>query len=83
MAAGILGQYYKEVYIECPLEVCEERDVKGLYKKARNGEIKDFTGIDSPFEAPENPAIKIATHQLSIEEGLKQLENEVLELIRK
>lgn len=52
---------FVEVFVDCPLEVCEERDVKGLYKKAREGEIKNFTGIDSPFEKPENPDIRLKT----------------------
>lgn len=60
-----------EVFVNAPLEVCEQRDTKGLYKKAREGKIKDFTGIDSPFEAPENPDIEIRTDILSIEESMK------------
>jgi len=59
---GIVGaDNYIEVYVNTSLEVCEERDVKGLYKKARAGEIKNFTGISSPFEAPVNPTIEIKT----------------------
>jgi len=53
---------FVELFVDCPLEVCEQRDVKGLYAKARAGEIKDFTGISSPFEAPENPNLKLQTH---------------------
>jgi adenylylsulfate kinase len=56
-----------EVYIDTPLAVCESRDPKGLYKKARQGEIKDFTGISSPYEAPKNPEIHVKTDELSIE----------------
>ncbi len=52
---------YVEVYVKCPLEVCEERDVKGLYKKAREGIIKQFTGIDDPYDEPENPEIVVDT----------------------
>lgn len=52
---------YIEIYCHCPLEVCETRDVKGLYRKARAGEIKDFTGISSPYEAPENPDLVLET----------------------
>ena len=67
------------MFIDCPLEVCEQRDVKGLYAKARNGAIKDFTGISSPFEAPLNPEITIKTHQeklqVSVEGLIKYLEN--------
>lgn len=55
IAHSILGDSYFEVYVECPLSICEERDVKGLYKKARNNEIKDFTGVGSAFEAPLHP----------------------------
>jgi len=58
MAKEIIGETdFHEIYIQCALDICEERDVKGLYKKARAGEIKNFTGIDSPYEAPENPAL--------------------------
>lgn len=73
-ARDIIGaEDFIEIYINAPLEVCEARDVKGLYQKARSGEIKGFTGIDSPYEAPENPAIEIRTDQLSIEEAVEQL----------
>ena len=58
---------FVEVFVECPLEVCEERDTKGLYKKARAGEIKEFTGISAPYEPPLNPEVKINTAELSIE----------------
>ncbi|HHZ65088.1 MAG TPA: adenylyl-sulfate kinase, partial [Flavobacteriales bacterium] len=60
-----------EVYINAPLAICEERDVKGLYKKARSGEIKDFTGIDSPFEAPEHPELEIRTDEQNIEQSVQ------------
>jgi adenylylsulfate kinase len=56
------------VYCNCPLEICEERDVKGLYKKARAGEIKNYTGISSPYEAPVNPDIDINTGTLPLRE---------------
>jgi adenylylsulfate kinase len=62
-----------EVYCDASLEVCESRDVKGLYKKARTGEILEFTGISSPYEAPENPELTLATNKLSIEECTDQL----------
>jgi len=55
------------------LEICEQRDVKGLYKKARAGEIKNFTGIDSPYEAPENPEIRLDTTQCNAEEAAEQV----------
>jgi len=62
-----------EIHCQCPLETCETRDVKGLYKKARNGEIKDFTGISSPYEIPNNPELRIDTHSLSLEECVEQV----------
>jgi adenylylsulfate kinase len=68
MAKEIVGSDYFEVFIHCPLEVCEQRDVKGLYQKARKGEIKNFTGIDSPFEHPLHPAIEVRTDLNSLEE---------------
>ena len=60
---------FSEVFISTPLEVCEQRDVKGLYAKARAGEISNFTGISAPFEAPTSPELDVPTHQLSIEEA--------------
>ncbi|MCD4838725.1 adenylyl-sulfate kinase [Neobacillus sedimentimangrovi] len=62
-----------EVYIDCPLEECERRDPKQLYAKARRGEIKDFTGIDSPYEAPENPEIVIHSDKVTVEEAVEQV----------
>jgi len=62
-----------EVYVRCPLEVCEQRDVKGLYKKARAGIIKNFTGIDDPYEEPENPEIIVDTHLLSVDEAASKI----------
>ncbi|MEL6257018.1 MAG: adenylyl-sulfate kinase, partial [Bacteroidota bacterium] len=74
MAREIIGeQDFLEVYVNAPLEVCEARDVKGLYKKARAGEIKGFTGIDSPFEAPENPFAEIKTHEEELETSAEKL----------
>jgi adenylylsulfate kinase len=64
----LLGDDFIEVYIDCPLEVCEKRDPKGIYKKARLGEIKNFTGIDSPYEKPINPEITVSTHLNTIDE---------------
>jgi adenylylsulfate kinase len=69
MAKNIIGDSnFVEVFINCPLAICEERDVKGLYAKARRGEIKDFTGIDSPFEAPLNASIELLTGENSVQE---------------
>ena len=74
MASDIIGaEDFKEVYISTPLEVCEARDVKGLYAKARRGEIKNFTGISAPFEAPEHPALSIDTSKVSLEDSVKQI----------
>lgn len=69
---------FVEVFVKCSLEECERRDVKGLYAKARAGEIKDFTGISSPFEEPENPDIIVDTEDLSLEEALKTIKDKVL-----
>lgn len=62
-----------EVHVSTPLETCEKRDVKGLYAKARKGEITQFTGIDDPYEAPENPDVRIDTTNISIEEAVEQV----------
>jgi adenylylsulfate kinase len=62
-----------EIHCFCPLTVCEQRDVKGLYKKARLGEIKDFTGISSPYEEPDNPDLKVDTSQLTLEESVQKV----------
>ncbi len=63
-----IGDYIL-VYVKCPVGVCEERDVKGMYAKARAGEIKDFTGIDHPFEEPDNPNITVETDKQTVEES--------------
>ena len=62
-----------EVYIKCPLEVCEQRDVKGLYKKARQGALKNFTGLDDPYEEPRHPELIIETAKASVGESVNQL----------
>ncbi|PLR94867.1 adenylyl-sulfate kinase [Bacillus sp. T33-2] len=62
-----------EVYVNCPIEECERRDPKHLYEKARRGEIKDFTGIDSPYEVPEHPEIIIDSHLLTVEEAVEKV----------
>jgi len=64
-----------EVYVKCPLEVCEQRDPKGLYKKARAGQIKNFTGIDDPYEEPENPEIIVETDKMTVEECVDKIVN--------
>lgn len=71
---ALIGEeHYTEVFVNCPLEECEKRDVKGLYAKARRGEIKNFTGIDSPFEEPANADINIPSHQMSVEDGVQKI----------
>lgn len=71
---AIVGSdYYIEVFVNTPLEVCEKRDVKGLYTKARAGEIKNFTGISSPFEIPVNPTIEIQTVYESPQEAVAKI----------
>lgn len=72
---------YAEVFVNCPLEVCEERDVKGLYAKARAGEIPDFTGISSPFEEPKNPDLVLKSAEDDVDTCVDQLHKFVLPLI--
>lgn len=69
---------FLEIYCHCPLEICEQRDVKGFYKRARAGEIKDFTGISSPYEEPEQPELVVDTGRLTLEQSVAQ----VLDLLR-
>ncbi|WP_028783672.1 adenylyl-sulfate kinase [Thalassobacillus devorans] len=64
---------FLEVHVDCPLSECESRDPKGLYKKARNGEIKGFTGIDSPYEAPDSPELVLESNVYSVDECAEQL----------
>ena len=74
MAAEIIGKDdFREIYVSTPLSVCEQRDVKGLYARARRGEIKDFTGVSAPFEAPEHPALSLDTSKLTLEEAVNQV----------
>ena len=69
------AENYIEVFVDAPIEVCEQRDVKGLYKKARAGEVKNFTGIDSPYERPEKADVVVRTHETSVDESLTLLLN--------
>lgn len=69
----LLGKDFVEIYIHCPLEVCEQRDPKGIYKKARAGEIKHFTGIDSPYEEPINPELTLSTHLNTLDECVDKI----------
>ena len=74
MARRLVGQgEFIEIFVDTPIAVAEARDPKGLYKKARRGELKDFTGIDSPYEPPENPEIRIDTTVLSAEDAAEQI----------
>lgn len=74
IAERIIGQAdFKEIYISTPIEECERRDVKGLYARARKGEVKNFTGISAPFEAPQHPALSLDTSRLSVEECVNSL----------
>ena len=83
IAKEIIGaENFIEVYINASVETCEDRDVKGLYQKARKGEIKYFTGISAPFEAPENPEIEINTTKLSIDESIQKVLDYILPIIK-
>ena len=84
LAKEIIGENdFIEIFINCPLEICEQRDVKGLYAKARKGEIKDFTGITAPFEAPVAPSLEIKSNELTIEESVEKIFSFILPLITK
>ena len=72
------GLTFVEIFIDCSLESAEERDPKGLYKKARNGEIKNFTGIDDPYEAPTNPEIHLMSDKMSLDDEVKTVLNYLL-----
>ncbi len=82
MARSIIGENdFIEIFLNPPLEVCEQRDTKGLYKKARAGEIKDFTGISSPFEAPKHPDLEIDTSSTSIKDSVELIFNVIIDWI--
>ena len=82
MAEDIIGKDdFLEIYVSTPLEECERRDVKGLYAKARKGEIKNFTGVSAPFEAPEHPALTLDTSALSVEECMQKLLTLILPIV--
>ena len=83
LAENIVGsQDFSEIFVNTSLEICESRDVKGLYEKARKGEIKGFTGIDSPYEAPVAPAMDIITNSQSIEESVNQVFEFIIEKVK-
>jgi adenylylsulfate kinase len=74
IARNIIGKDdFVEIFVNTSLETCEKRDIKGLYAKARKGEIKDFTGIDAPFDAPMNPTITINTEEWTIEQSIRRI----------
>lgn len=82
MAKNIIGENdFIEIFLNPPLEVCEQRDTKGLYKKARAGEIKDFTGISSPFEAPKHPDLEIDTSVTPIKDSVELIFNTIIDRI--
>jgi adenylylsulfate kinase len=82
-ARAIVGtDRFIEVFVDTPIEICEQRDVKGLYKKAREGKIPNFTGIDSPFQSPASPDIHIKTENQSIEDSLAILSESVIQKIK-
>ncbi len=83
MAKEIIGEYNLfEVFVDSPIEVCEQRDIKGLYKKARAGKIKNFTGIDSPFEIPSNPSLVLNTSEKNVEVCVQELLENLLPIIK-
>lgn len=84
MAKSIIGkENFFEIYLSTPLEVCEKIDKKGIYKKARAGEIKEFTGINSPYETPQKPELQINTDGLSISAIIEQIMNSINPLIKR
>lgn len=83
MARKIVGEEdFLEVYISTPIEECERRDVKGLYARARKGEVKNFTGISAPFEAPVSPDIAIDTSKIPLEESVKTLTELIIKRVK-
>jgi len=82
IAKAIIGEdNFLEIYVNTPLAVCEERDVKGLYKAARSGAIKNFTGITSPYEPPENPALSVKTENRKIDESVQEVYDFIIKKI--
>lgn len=82
MLRDLLGASFLEIFVDTPIEVCEQRDVKGLYKKARAGEISNFTGISSPFEAPLSPDIHVLTANLTLEQSVNLVLENILPKIQ-
>ena len=73
MAKEMIGDDFIEVFVNAPVEVCEKRDVKGMYKMAREGKIKGFTGVDDPYEPPENPDVECKTAEETVEESVRKI----------
>ncbi|WP_179415338.1 adenylyl-sulfate kinase [Mucilaginibacter sp. E4BP6] len=82
MLRNIIGDLYNEVFVDTPLEICEQRDIKGLYKKARRGEIANFTGIGSPYEPPLTAEIRVETKNLSINQSVSLVLENILPKIQ-
>jgi adenylylsulfate kinase len=78
-ARATVGEAFIEIYVDTPLSECEARDPKGLYQKARKGEIPNFTGISSPYEAPENPEIHLKTRDFTVQESAQQVVDYLLD----
>jgi len=83
IAASITGNSYYEVFVNCPLSICEQRDVKGLYKKARNNEIRDFTGIGSGFDPGVGASLVLHTHTESAVQSMERLYEAILPMVEK
>jgi len=84
LALQIVGEdNFVNVFVDAPLEVCEQRDVKGMYKKARKGEISDFTGVSAPFDIPENPDITLYTADFNPQQSINELYSYLLPLIER
>lgn len=82
MAKDIIGESdFIEVFVNAPLAVCEKRDVKGLYQKARDGELKNFTGIDAPYEPPQHPDIEVRTDVMSVDEAVEKCLSVILDRV--
>ncbi|MEF2146452.1 MAG: adenylyl-sulfate kinase [Desulfovibrionaceae bacterium] len=79
---AILGDDYNEIFVDCPVPVCESRDVKGYYRLAREGKILNYTGVSAPYEAPVEPGLALRTHELSLEQCVEQTLRFVLEKVR-
>lgn len=83
-AKSIVGKNdFLEIFVDTPLEICEQRDTKGLYAKARKGEIKDFTGISSPFQKPEQPSLIVKTENKTVEESAEEVLKFIIPLVKK